>query len=144
MATTWYTTPDGHKRLSFEQMLLGQSFPSWLPLRRKTDGTVFVRGPLRSSVTGNIYAVRIEYPVNYPFSPPEAYFEQPLKLVHPVERAGRTAANSPHHHGAALCLLNPSCDWLPMSHNLGTIIAFANRWILAYEQWAMCGRWPEN
>ena len=138
----WYETPEGQKRLAFENWILSTTFPSFLPFRREKHTTIYVVGVIHSSATRNEYEVRLNYPSDYPYSPPEPFCLR--RLTTPIKLPkSRSLEQSPHRYGTGkLCVLNPSVDWFADRCHLGTVIGFTGRWFLAYEYWAMTGRWP--
>ena len=138
----WFEKKEGSKRLAFENWILSTTFPSFLPFRREQKNRIYVMGIVHSSASGNEYEVRINYPSDYPYSPPEPFFTRMVNTPLALPRT-RPISSAPHRYSnGKLCILNPSQDWFADRCHMGTIIGFTGRWFLAYEYWALTGRWP--
>lgn len=84
---------------------------------------------------GNRLPVRVEYPDNYPASPPKVL---PLAAL---------PANTPHRIGENLCWYYQGSRrsrnrWDPGRDSAAVVIGAAHRWFLAFLVWMTTGAWP--
>jgi ubiquitin-protein ligase len=84
---------------------------------------------------GNRLPVRVEYPDNYPASPPRVV---PLKALPP---------NTPHRIEGNLCWYYQGSRrsrnrWDPGRDSAAVVIGAAHRWFLAFLVWTTTGTWP--
>jgi ubiquitin-protein ligase len=85
---------------------------------------------------GNSLPIRIEYPANYPASPPEIIVRVPLP------------AGTPHLLGGKrMCWRYPGEDkrnrniWSPGHDTAATCVGVAQRWFYAFLVWMTVGTW---
>ena len=85
---------------------------------------------------GNAFSIKIEYPSDYPASPPDIY----VKTTLPSE--------TPHLlSGKRMCWFYPGSKsnknrWNPARDTAAVAVGVAHRWLMAFLIWDATGKWP--
>jgi hypothetical protein len=137
MATLWWTTPDGTRRLLVEHKAMADHFPHF-ELRHMTDSLGWV-GKL-TTLRGNRYEVLVKYPPNFPNEPALVFPTDPILEV--LDEGGRRLVHQ--WSDGHLCLYHPDDKTFPSIATAATVTAVAAAWLHAYEEWLASGRkhWP--
>ena len=107
-----------------------QSMPRSATLHRDHYGNLTWWDVLSPREDGELYEVRITYPLSFPFERPRAYVDTP-----------EIAAFAPHRYlDGGLCLFPTSID-PDMSCTAGVIRNRAALWLFVYENWLETGSW---
>ena len=101
------------------------------------SGTILCTGWLQTN-SGMRYKITVEYPADYPNSAP---------LVYPDDLPD---TGIPHTFSdGRMCLYDPSeaaysglHKYVPFDTTIADIIAWAAKWLAAYEEWRQTGSWP--
>ncbi|MDP6454114.1 MAG: hypothetical protein QF898_12450 [SAR202 cluster bacterium] len=138
--TVWYARPSQTKRakqwheikpklLQREQQAVASMYPG-MKMGTTKAGSKFWAGAL-STNTGNTYAVRIQYPPNFPYMPPKAY------VTNPKIEESRHIYKDGH-----LCLFHKDDKVWQAQTTAATVVSWAALWLHCYEVWKETGEWP--
>jgi hypothetical protein len=127
------------KRLVLEHAAMLERWPALHPkLCRNATGTQLWWELEVGAEGGNRLPIKIEYPADYPASPPEIIV--------------RTAvpSNTPHfwHSSQRICWRYPDETkrnrniWCPSKDTAALCVGVAQRWFYAFLVWLTTGKWP--
>ena len=100
-------------------------------------GQVYWLGRLRVH-SGNIYAVALSYPGDFPYGQMKTFVVEPF------------ITDPPHRYGdGQLCLYSNDHGgrgegYSPGACTAATYVGWVSAWLHAYEVWSITGRWPER
>jgi len=127
------------KRLVQEYMAMMQKWSHWDPkLCRNADGSKIWWEVTVRAEGDNRLPIKIEYPPDYPASPPSIFILTPLP------------DGTPHRYPAdnRMCWIYPGEKtrqrdmWNPSTHTAALCVAVAWQWFNAFLVWITLGRWP--
>ena len=132
--TIWYARPkQWHeikpRLLQREQQAVASMYPG-MKLGTTRAGSKFWSGVLTTN-TGNTYAVRIQYPPNFPYLPPKAY------VTNPKIEESRHIYKDGH-----LCLFHKDDKVWQAQTTAATVVSWTALWLHCYEAWQDTGEWP--
>ncbi len=126
------------RRLVIEHQAMLERWSDLQPrLRANADGTQ-VSWELELRAEGNRLPIRIEYPADYPASPPSIVICREMP------------ANTPHYYPKSkrMCWLYPDEKkrhrniWSPSRDTAAMCVGVGQRWFYAFLVWLSTGRWP--
>ena len=132
--TVWYARPKQWyeikpRLLQREQQAVASMYPG-MKLGTTRAGSKFWAGTLNTN-TGNTYAIRIQYPHNFPYKPPKTY------VTNPKIEESRHIYKDGH-----LCLFHKNDKVWQTQTTAATVVSWAALWLHCYEVWKETGEWP--
>jgi hypothetical protein len=132
--TVWYARPkQWHeikpRLLQREQQAVASMYPG-MKMGTTRMGSKFWSGALTTN-TGSTYAVRIQYPANFPFMPPKVY------VTNPKIEESRHIYKDGH-----LCLFHKDDKVWQTQTTAATVVSWTALWLHCYEVWQETGEWP--
>lgn len=123
-------------RLVLERNAVAARFPGFRLVRDKQ--TLYWVGTLVSN-SGRPYEVTVEYPDNFPDTPPKVFPTNPPIAIWRDDKMLKH-----QYKDGSLCLFHPSDRFFEPKTTAVTVIATAAAWLFAYEQWLDSGKqsWP--
>ncbi len=125
------------KRLFFEHQAMMERWSAMQPKLRAADDGNRLWWELELRAEGNHLPIRIEYPANYPASPPDIVIvpKMPSGTPHLLPRN-------------RMCWYYPSENhrnrnmWCPATDTGAMCVGVAQRWFWAFLVWLSTSRWP--
>ena len=130
MSNKWYDNESWRSKLAYEIWGVQQRYPHFA-LAQDEEQNLFWLGNLNSR-SESVYYTAIEYPMNYPLSPPV------LRIIRPS-----IPDSAPHLHGQGAICVRLKNGWNPAKSSVIQMVELLQAWINRYEEFKVTGRWTE-
>lgn len=130
----WYS--QNPARLILEKEAMSRRFPQFKLVLQGIR--LYWMGTLTSN-SGNHYQIALEYPDDFPDTPPKVFPIEPVITIWKDENLLKH-----QYRDGSLCLFHPNDRFFEANTTAVTVIAVAATWLFAYEQWLASEKreWP--